>query len=180
MPIAVPNATKAQPGNSSYQMIQSSENPRTPNSYSFIPPRPNSSSYKIFGFAGQISDHDKHHTGLAVMVGRLGSEQSFEKFMRSHLNQLKTIYFDPMGIFDTSFKTANITLSNGYPAAKIEYSYVCAPDESSCDAFEVWTPHNNLIHEFRSHTTYHGGSNPFNPQFLRTAQKMINSLEITK
>jgi len=127
-----------------------------------------------------FSDHGKHPTGLAIMVGKLGNEQSFEKFMRLHLNQLKTIYFDPMGIFNASFKTTNITLARGFPAAKIEYSYVCAPDESSCDAFEVWTPHNNMIYEFRTHTIYHGGINPFDPQFLRTAQIMINSLEITK
>jgi hypothetical protein len=60
----------------------------------------------------------------------------------------------------------------------IQYRYACAPDLSTCEAFEVWIIKNNKIYGFKVETSYLSGVNKFDQQFLASVQKIIDSIQI--
>jgi hypothetical protein len=124
-----------------------------------------------------FSNNDSRYTGLKVIVDRLSKNLTLDDYLASRLDQLKNHFEPSMGTFSV-IKSGPIITNQGYPSDMIQYRYACAPDLSTCEAFEVWIIKNNKIYGFKVETSYLSGVNKFDQQFLASVQKIIDSIQI--
>jgi hypothetical protein len=124
-----------------------------------------------------LSNNDSRYTGLKVIVDRLLKNLTLDDYLASHLNQLKNHFEPSMGTFSV-IKSEPIITNQGYPSVMIQYRYACAPDLSTCEAFEGWMIKNDKIYGFKVETSYLSGVNKFDQQFLASVQKIIDSTQI--